>query len=68
MSRHELPLLAAYGVAGVALTQCFYFVAIARMPVSISLLGPKTKRTVTVSTLGLTTRSELESKPAAPAE
>jgi prepilin-type N-terminal cleavage/methylation domain-containing protein len=37
-------------------------------PVSISLLGPKTKRTVTVSTLGLTTRSELESKPAAPAE
>jgi drug/metabolite transporter (DMT)-like permease len=36
--RHELPLLAAYGVAGVALTQCFYFVAIARMPVSIALL------------------------------
>jgi drug/metabolite transporter (DMT)-like permease len=38
VSRHELPLLAAYGVAGVALTQCFYFVAIARMPVSIALL------------------------------
>jgi drug/metabolite transporter (DMT)-like permease len=38
VQRHELPLLAAYGVAGVALTQCFYFVAIARMPVSIALL------------------------------
>lgn len=34
----EVPLLAAYGVAGVALTQCFYFVAITRMPVSIALL------------------------------
>lgn len=34
----ELPLLAAYGIAGVALTQVFYFVAIARMPVSIALL------------------------------
>ena len=38
LSRREIPLLAAYGVAGVALTQCFYFVAIARMPVSIALL------------------------------
>ena len=38
VSRREIPLLAAYGVAGVALTQCFYFVAIARMPVSIALL------------------------------
>ncbi len=38
VSRSELPLLAAYGVAGVALTQVFYFVAIARMPVSIALL------------------------------
>lgn len=36
--RRELPLLVAYGVAGVALTQCFYFVAITRMPVSIALL------------------------------
>ncbi len=36
--RSELPLLAAYGVAGVALTQCFYFIAIARLPVSIALL------------------------------
>jgi len=34
----EVPLLAAYGVAGVALTQCFYFIAITRMPVSIALL------------------------------
>jgi prepilin-type N-terminal cleavage/methylation domain-containing protein len=32
-------------------------------PVSVSLLGPKTIRTVTVSTLGLTTREEVESKP-----
>ena len=38
LSRREIPLLAAYGIAGVALTQCFYFVAIARMPVSIALL------------------------------
>jgi drug/metabolite transporter (DMT)-like permease len=38
ISAREIPLLAAYGVAGVALTQCFYFVAIARMPVSIALL------------------------------
>lgn len=38
VGRRELPLLAAYGVAGVALTQCFYFVAITRMPVSIALL------------------------------
>ncbi len=38
VARKELPLLAAYGVAGVALTQYFYFVAIARMPVSIALL------------------------------
>ncbi len=38
VTRRELPLLAAYGVAGVALTQFFYFVAIARMPVSIALL------------------------------
>lgn len=38
VSWREVPLLAAYGVAGVALTQCFYFVAITRMPVSIALL------------------------------
>jgi drug/metabolite transporter (DMT)-like permease len=34
----EVPLLVAYGIAGVALTQYFYFVAIGRMPVSIALL------------------------------
>jgi drug/metabolite transporter (DMT)-like permease len=38
VSWSEVPLLAAYGVAGVALTQCFYFIAITRMPVSIALL------------------------------
>ncbi|MDP8907976.1 MAG: EamA family transporter [Chloroflexota bacterium] len=38
VSRSELPLLAAYGVLGVAFTQCFYFIAIARLPVSIALL------------------------------
>ena len=38
IARREVPLLAAYGVAGVALTQFFYFVAITRMPVSIALL------------------------------
>ena len=36
--RAELPLLAAYGVLGVAFTQCFYFISIERMPVSIALL------------------------------
>jgi drug/metabolite transporter (DMT)-like permease len=38
ISLREIPLLAAYGMAGVALTQCFYFLAITRMPVSIALL------------------------------
>src|SRR5687768_4577373 len=38
ISLREVPLLAAYGMAGVALTQCFYFLAITRMPVSIALL------------------------------
>lgn len=38
VSAAEVPLLAAYGVAGVALTQLLYFLAIARMPVSIALL------------------------------
>ncbi len=38
VARRELPLLAAYGIAGVALTQWLYFVAITRMPVSIALL------------------------------
>jgi drug/metabolite transporter (DMT)-like permease len=38
VQRDELPLLASYGVLGVAFTQCFYFIAIERMPVSIALL------------------------------
>ena len=38
VSRGELPLLAAFGIAGVAATQWFYFVAIARLPVGIALL------------------------------
>ena len=37
-SWRELPLLAAFGIAGVAATQWFYFVAIARLPVGIALL------------------------------
>jgi drug/metabolite transporter (DMT)-like permease len=38
VSRRELPLLAAYGVAGVAMVQEFYFLAIDRLPVGIALL------------------------------
>jgi len=38
VSRRELPLLAAFGICGVAATQWFYFVAIARLPVGIALL------------------------------
>lgn len=38
LKRSELPLLASYGVLGVALTQCFYFISIERLPVSIALL------------------------------
>jgi drug/metabolite transporter (DMT)-like permease len=38
VARRELPLLAAFGIAGVAATQWFYFVAIARLPVGIALL------------------------------
>ena len=38
VARSELPLLAAFGIAGVAATQWFYFVAIARLPVGIALL------------------------------
>jgi drug/metabolite transporter (DMT)-like permease len=34
----ELPMLAAFGIAGVAATQWFYFVAIGRLPVGIALL------------------------------
>jgi drug/metabolite transporter (DMT)-like permease len=38
VGRRELPLLAAYGVAGVALVQWLYFVAIGRLPIGIGLL------------------------------
>ncbi len=34
----EIPILLAYGVLGVAMTQYLYFVAIARLPVGIALL------------------------------
>jgi drug/metabolite transporter (DMT)-like permease len=36
--RAELPLLAAYGVIGVALTQFLYFVSITTIPIAVSLL------------------------------
>ncbi|MCA0145743.1 DMT family transporter [Blastococcus sp. LR1] len=36
--RSELPLLAVFGVVGVALTQFLYYVAIGRMPVGIALV------------------------------
>jgi drug/metabolite transporter (DMT)-like permease len=38
IGRRELGFLAVYGVAGIAMVQWLYLVAIARMPVSISLL------------------------------
>jgi drug/metabolite transporter (DMT)-like permease len=38
IGRRELGFIAIYGVVGVAMVQWLYFVAIARMPVSISLL------------------------------
>ncbi|SNS85285.1 Threonine/homoserine efflux transporter RhtA [Geodermatophilus pulveris] len=38
VSRREVPFLAAFGVVGVALTQCLYFVAIGRLPVGIALV------------------------------
>ncbi|HEY7857192.1 MAG TPA: EamA family transporter [Candidatus Nanopelagicales bacterium] len=38
MSRSELPLILMYGVAGVAMTQWLYFVAIDRLPVGVALL------------------------------
>lgn len=34
----ELPLLAGYGIAGVALTQVLYFIAITRMPIAVALV------------------------------
>lgn len=38
VTRRELPVLAVYGLIGVALIQYFYFVAILRLPVGIALL------------------------------
>jgi drug/metabolite transporter (DMT)-like permease len=38
VSPRELPLIAAYGILGVAATQWLYFVAIKRLPVGIALL------------------------------
>jgi drug/metabolite transporter (DMT)-like permease len=36
--RREVPVLLAYGILGIAMTQYLYFVAIARLPVGIALL------------------------------
>src|SRR3989304_7946970 len=38
VARHELPLLVAFGVGGVALVQWLYFLSIHRLPVGIALL------------------------------
>lgn len=38
ISRREVPVLLAYGILGIAMTQYLYFVAIARLPVGIALL------------------------------
>jgi drug/metabolite transporter (DMT)-like permease len=38
VSAREIPLLAAFGVVGVALTQWLYYVAIGRLPVGIALV------------------------------
>ncbi len=38
VSPREVPFLAAFGVVGVALTQCLYYVAIGRLPVGIALV------------------------------
>lgn len=38
LRRHEIGLLLAYGMLGVALTQWLYFVAIERLPVGVALL------------------------------
>lgn len=38
LSRREMWLLPAYGIAGMAFAQWFYYEAIARMPISIALL------------------------------
>jgi drug/metabolite transporter (DMT)-like permease len=38
LTRSELPMLLLYGVAGIAMVQWLYFVAIARLPVGVALL------------------------------
>jgi drug/metabolite transporter (DMT)-like permease len=38
LRRAELPLLAVYGILGVATTQFLYFVAIERLPIGLALL------------------------------
>jgi drug/metabolite transporter (DMT)-like permease len=38
LSRREIPLVAVFGVVGVALTQFLYYVAIGRLPVGIALV------------------------------
>lgn len=38
LTRREIPLLIAYGVAGIAMTQWMYFVALQYLPVGITLL------------------------------
>lgn len=38
LTRHELPYLIVFGVAGVALVQWLYFVSIGRLPIGIALL------------------------------
>jgi drug/metabolite transporter (DMT)-like permease len=38
LSRREVPLVAVFGVVGVALTQFLYYVAIGRLPVGIALV------------------------------
>lgn len=38
LRRGEVPMLLAYGIAGIAMTQWLYFVAIERLPVGVALL------------------------------
>ena len=38
VSWREVPFLVAFGVVGIALTQCLYYVAIGRLPVGIALV------------------------------
>ncbi|SDY43451.1 Threonine/homoserine efflux transporter RhtA [Geodermatophilus africanus] len=38
VSWREVPFLAVFGVVGIALTQCLYYVAIGRLPVGIALV------------------------------